>query len=487
MNIIALLESISLDKSKIGSFSRQDFIEIKKQLTAEKGNNTAIDDSHISQLLEALKKHADSFQVVLNNRILFNFFSGKEYPRTYFSYQVPNADLEKVKEFVSLYFGKELDLFFNQNLERNTFNEISHLAEAAAYFPDNLFYSLKQHSLDKIDEAIGVLKPPYDSFSKVLFIKDTYFFAFLNQIKDTIIEYKIKQLLDAVTNFYKQDPNSELANRVFSAMGSYAALDHDFNKKIKSNKETGDLNFDAHRPKRKNLTWVYVLVGIFVTVRIIIFFNTHNFNSYSPDSDETYDSETEYKPEPRKIDRYYTNMKFAIDSFQVFLSDFKESEIKQMTRDVSLKTGDNPFETFYQNPPTADSNHYITVTNHTGYDMVLLENTVSYDTIKMPRSAHYIKNGDHLEINFNSAYSETIFNMYLGKKWATFQTLTNKNMFIRNHSIVEYRFSELVPAAKEILTTDYRLLNDAVISYSHGGLDIDSEGALINPLSKTKQ
>jgi hypothetical protein len=200
-----------------------------------------------------------------------------------------------------------------------------------------------------------------------------------------------------------------------------------------------------------------------------------------------YDDETEYKPEPPKIDRYYTNMKYAIDSFQVFLTSYKETEIKQLKQNSTLKTGDNPFETFYQNPPSGDSNHYITVTNNTIYDMVLLENAVLFDSIKMPKSAHFIKAGDNLEINFTSSYTETIFNLYAGKKWGTFQTEANKNLFIRNHSVVEYRFSELIPAAKEILETDYCFLNDAVITFTNGNLNIESQGASINPLDKSKK
>lgn len=114
--------------------------------------------------------------------------------------------------------------------------------------------------------------------------------------------------------------------------------------------------------------------------------------------------------------------------------------------------------------------------------MVVLENAVMYDSIKIPRSAHFIKSGDNLEINFNSGYTETIFNMYIGKKWSTFQT--DKNRFIRNGSVVEYRFSNLVPDAHEILNTDYRFINDAVITYSNGNLTVDSNGAVVNPFKK---
>jgi hypothetical protein len=292
-------------------------------------------------------------------------------------------------------------------------------------------------------------------------------------------------LLDLVTAIYNQDMNSKLASKTFLAMHNYTAFDDEFSQKIKRNKDIADTKFEAYIPKKKNRTWIYVVVGLFVFIRIVVFFNSYDFNQYTND-DVTYEEEIEYKPEAKKIDRYYTNMRFIIDSFQVFLADFKPSEIRQMSRDIILKTGENPFQTFYQNEPAGESNNFIKIKNNTAYDMVLLENAVLYDTIKIPRSAYFIKAGDALEINFNSADTKAIFNMYLGKKWATFQTDSN-HLFIRNHSIVEYRFSELIPAAKEILKTDYSLVNDAVISYSNGGLDIVSENARINPINDFKE
>jgi hypothetical protein len=485
MNIIALLESISLDKSRIGSFSREEYTQIKKELVAQKELNPEIEDSDITQLLKALKTHPDSFLAVLNNRILFNFFARKDYARKNFSNDFASIETEKVKAFVQLFFGEELNSIFKLNLDSNKFNEISHLAQANNYFPDNLNFALRQHSLDKLDEAIEALRPPYGNLFKVLYVRDNHFFTFLSQISDWEVERKVKELFDVVMNIYKHDHNSELANKTFLAMNNYTASDEEFSKKIKKNKDIADTKFEAYLPKRRNLTWVYFVVGGFVFIRIIIFFATFNMNNDSYD-DQTYDNQdyddTEYSQEPPKIDKYYTNMKYQIDSFRTFLADYKQSEIKQFKQNVILKTGENPFETFYQNPPTADSNHYITITNKTGYDMVLLENTVLYDSIKIPQSAHFIKAGDNLEINFNSSYTETIFNMYIGKKWGTFQT--NKNLFIRRQSIVEYRFSQLVPSAKEILSTDYNFINDAVITYSNGNLNVDSNGVKVNHLKQ---
>ena len=487
MNITALFDSISLDKARIGNFLKGDISQIKKQLLAQKEINSEITDSDIAALLKALKSNPASFEVVLNNRILFNFFAKKDYPRKYFRTELDFVEIRKVKSFVDVFLANELKVFFTQNLEANKFSAISHLAEAQHYFPDSLNDSLKNYSLSKLNDAITILKPTYGNISKVLYIKDSHFFTFLNHIKDDEIEQKIMDLSLVITEFCKQDQNSELANKTFLAMNEYHAFDDDFAQKIAKNKDIADTKFEAYIPKKRNLTWVYVTVGFFVFIRIVFFVNTINFNKYTNDN-VTYDEEIDYKTksEAKKIDRYYTNMKFTIDSFRIFLADYKKLEIKQITQDISLKTGENPFQTFYQNEPAGESNNFIKVKNNTGYDMVLLENTVLYDSIKMPQSAHYIKTGDILEINFKHFETKTVFNLYLGKKWATFQT-NSKHLFIRNHSIVEYRFSELIPAAMDILKTDYSFQNDATISYSKSGLNIDSKNTKINPLSETQK
>ncbi len=485
MNIITLLESISLDQSKIGTFTTAELTQINDELVAQQTANPAIEDSDISQLLKALKNYSEPLQVVLNDRILINFFANKNYSRKDFTDKFAYIEPEKVQSFVELFLAEELKVFYNQNFDANKYDEIALLTEAKKYFPDSLIFMLKQHSLDKLDDAILALKPPYGNFSKILYVKDSSFFTFLNCIKDSEIEAKVASFFYSIKDFYHQDNTSELANKAFSALSKYSPIASDFSEKINNYKDIAELNYEAHIPTRRNLTSVYVVVGLFVFIRIAVFFHTHNFNNYD-NNEVTYDEAPQYNTAPRKLDRYYTNMKYVIDSFQTFLTNYKETEIRQMTRESSLKTGENPFQTFYQNPPTSDSNHFITVTNKTGYDMVLLENTVLYDSIKMPKSAHFIKAGEELEINFNSNYTETIFNMYIGKKWATFQT-NSQHLFIRNHSIVEYRFSELLPTSKEILKTDYNFINDAVISFSKGGLEIDSQGARVNPLNKNKE
>jgi len=55
MNSIALLELISLDKSKIGNFSKEEYTQIKKELVAQKETHPEIEDSDITQLLKYLK------------------------------------------------------------------------------------------------------------------------------------------------------------------------------------------------------------------------------------------------------------------------------------------------------------------------------------------------------------------------------------------------------------------------------------------------
>jgi hypothetical protein len=123
---------------------------MKKDLVAQKELHPGIEDSDITQLLKALKTHPDAFQAVLNNRILFNFFAKKDYSRKYFSNDFASVAAEKVKAFIQLFLGEELATLFLLSLETNKFSDISLLAQANNYFPDNLNVLLRLHALDKL-------------------------------------------------------------------------------------------------------------------------------------------------------------------------------------------------------------------------------------------------------------------------------------------------------------------------------------------------
>jgi hypothetical protein len=361
---------------------------------------------------------------------------------------------------------------FYQNIAENKFKEINRLIEAEPSLSETLLSELTQQVVSKLEAARIALSPPYSDFSKILYLREGDFYRFLNHLKSQEIEEKLKSVLVLISQMYNQDPSSELACKALIAVNNFKADDAELMELINKNKFSSEIQPTPFLSKRNRNYLIYAVVLAFVAIRVVIFFNVMKpFQNNA--ADYNYDIPTEeYKAPPQKLDRYYTQMKFRIDSFFVFLADYKKAEIKQLTRIDNIQTGENPFETFYQSMPQGESNNFIKVKNNTDFDMILLENATIYDTIKLPKAAYYIKSGKTVEVTKVASDANSVFNFYLGKQLATFQT-NSKHLFIRNHSVIEYRFCELLPVTKEILETDYNLRNDASISLKNGILQIN--------------
>lgn len=472
MNIIQLFEILTIDKSKIGSLTSYDFLTIENLLLVEKSKNEKITDISITNFLNALKYHSEPFRAIFENRVLYNFFTNKDKPRDFFKPEAVSNDVEKNKTFVGLFFGSEIKTLFNRSFEENQYYKASILAEAFTYFPDTIAYYIVYEAKDKLDLAHTKLLPPYSDLFQVEFLKDGNFYSFLSKIKTPQIEEKLNSVLDLIINVYKENPYSEIAGKAFSGIGNYIALDKNMAEKISIYREKGLQYYKPYSPKKKNRTWIFVVVGAFVLLRIGFFLASNPLFSRNYDtSDDDYTYDESYNENKSALDPYYTNMKFEIDSFHTFLAGFNIKDIKNVTINSELKSGENPFETFYKNTEKSGSSDYIKVKNNSDYDMVLLENNVIYDSIKMPVTAYYLKAGENAILN--SVASNAVFNIYIGKNLASFKT-NGGNLFVRNHSVVEYRFRELAPQTKELLETDFYFDDDVSIFYRNGDLKIDS-------------
>jgi len=358
--------------------------------------------------------------------------------------------------------------FFTHNLKSNNFKIISKLIQARSFFSEMFLMQLREELKKKLEQAKIILAPPYGDFSKILYLKEGDFYIFLNQINSPDIEEELKDILKLLIAIYKQDSSSEMSGKSFIAMNNFVAVDQELAALINSNKFSSAVKTGPFLSKKVTYNLLYSVVIVFVVFRLANFVNElkflHKVNT-------EYEMPTEQQAAPRKIDRYYTDMKFKIDSFFVFLADYNKNEIKQLTPIHGLKTGENPFETFYQSMPQGESNSFIRVSNNTNVDMILLENATVYDSIKLPKAAYYIKAGATFEVTKRETDAASVFNFYLGKKLASFQT-NSHHVFIRNQSIIEYRFSELLPSTMTILKKDYKLHNDTTISLDKGVLKL---------------
>ncbi|WP_396195357.1 hypothetical protein [Flavobacterium sp.] len=464
MNVIQTADFLSITATKLENISANDISVLIAKLQEAKNHNPQITEDTISQFSEALLHHSKALEDVMHQRVLVNFFTEKDYPRSMFSHSLSFQSNRNTRLFVELFLGTELLRLIQQRMTENNFSDLRALAEIQGFFPESVSAKIVQELQTKLELATTALTPKQSDFSKITYIKEEDFFGLVSQFKSPFLEEKMKALFTAVKNWYYLNNNSELAKVTFAAMKKYVAIDPTFSEQISQFKRESEMQYQPFTINRSKYKWVYFLVGLVVCLELNFLWNRLSAINFNTES-ETFD----YTAEPPKLDRYYTGMKFKIDSFQVFLTDYNPKEIRRLSPITTIKTGQNPFETFYEHPPTGESSNNLRVANESLYDMVLLENAILYDSIEIPRTAHFIKAGDFHYIHFNREDTRTVFNAYVGKKLATFQTESN-HLFVRSGSVVEYRFSELAPNANAILKQDFEFKNDVKLYYRNGEL-----------------
>lgn len=112
--------------------------------------------------------------------------------------------------------------------------------------------------------------------------------------------------------------------------------------------------------------------------------------------------------------------------------------------------------------------------NTTNYDVIVLENSLAYDTIKVPRQAYFIKSKQSIDVDISN-YSGGIYNFYVGKKLGSFHN-PNEKLYVRNHSVVEPRFSKLIKNARQIIDVDYSFGDEDVTLTIENGQFIPYSG-----------
>ncbi len=470
MNIIEIASWLELEKKNLNTLSESDFLAMESKLSVEKESNANLNEQTIKSFFKAIKNYPNTFYDVMNNRVWFNFLAKKNYSRKQFTDSIQLSSKREIRFFVQTFLMNEINPYVLKKIDVNDYEEINSLTEEKDFFPEDILNEIIIKVTQKLDLASATLKHSAGDLSKIQYVKDYNFFLFLNGLKDPIIEEKVKTVFTAAKNLYKMFKGSELAKNIFTAMDNYKPLDSSFSDSITKYKGYSEENYKPFQINKNRKYIPLAIVGLLVLIRVGFLIRDISKIDFVLDSSE--EDMYEYEAEPPKIDRYYTNMKHRIDSFRVFLVKYNPAEIRRLTQINNFKSGQNPFETFYESQPAEESSTFIKVRNSSGYDMILLENIMAYDTIKMPVTSHFIKAGETVEINFTSSERETVFNAYIGKKLATFQTESN-HLFIRRGSIVEYRFSELIPNAEELIKKDLYLKNDTTLKVKNGDIVLE--------------
>ncbi|MFN7331490.1 MAG: hypothetical protein ACK5SB_00685 [Flavobacterium sp.] len=318
-----------------------------------------------------------------------------------------------------------------------------------AFFREDLVQGILRKCTQKIDFAVSQFHNSRTDTARIAYIKTSSFYRFLNFFTTPELDDKIRTLLNSVVDAYNDKTHSS-ADTVMVAMAVYKPFDEELEETLRNNRDVVFGNPNTTSRSTSGFNWRVFFVIVFILFKVAVISNRcDNDSNTTPVEFEGLKIDSSQV----KIDRYYTQMRFKIDSFQVFLTQFDPSKITQVKPKDRLVTGSNPFTTFYNDPPAnAEMKTFQIIRNKSDYEVIVLEHIVVYDSIKMPTKAHYIKPFSTLQLN-TSDQAKRILNFYAGRKLASFQDPT-KHYFIGNHSEVEYRFSVLAPNAKALLQED---------------------------------
>lgn len=449
MNIIRLYESLALDAAPLRTISENDLIRIEKQINIAKRLDASIDANVAAHLIEALRRYPEAFYILTQQSALYNLWAGTSYPDAHFTAVEPPTDFEAIHALIQAYLLDDLALAIEQKMAENKFEDLLKLMDYHAFFPEELQQRILRKCTQKIDFAVSQFHNSRTDTARIAYIKTSSFYRFLNFFTTPELDDKIRTLLNIVVDAYNDKTHSS-ADTVMVAMAVYKPFDEELEETLRNNRDVVFGNPNTTSRSTSGFNWRVFFVIVFILFKVAVISNRcDNDSNTTPVEFEGLKIDSSQV----KIDRYYTQMRFKIDSFQVFLTQFDPSKITQVKPKDRLVTGSNPFTTFYNDPPAnAEMKTFQIIRNKSDYEVIVLEHIVVYDSIKMPTKAHYIKPFSTLQLN-TSDQAKRILNFYAGRKLASFQDPT-KHYFIGNHSEVEYRFSVLAPNAKALLQED---------------------------------
>ncbi|MFM2229830.1 MAG: hypothetical protein RL607_1088 [Bacteroidota bacterium] len=472
MNIIRLFENLQLDHNRTHEFTEEEIIRIEKQVNVEKRLNPDIDVNVASQLTEALRNYPHTFYFITQERVLYNFFAGTTYGYDRFPGKVENENWFEIQSFFEAYLVTDLSFFLEQKLAENQFDAVQEIMEYSIYFPEEFLHTLQRKAIQKIDFILNQLMNPTSEGSLYAYAKTSSFFNFLSFLSGPEMDDKVKSLLNRVVDIYNTNNQHPHAGSIMVAMASYRPFDEDLEETLQGNRNVVLGKSIKNSNSSSSFNWKTFAIILIILLKIAWATNKCSNTSSPIDTIETVKSdEVPTVEEAPSLDRYYTDMHLKIDSFKVFLTQFDPAKITQVKPIPKIVTSSNPFTTFYNDKVSSAGNErFQTIQNNTNYDVIILENVLVYDSIKMPAKAFYIKAKQSFQLN-TSDYNKRILNFYAGRNLASFQD-PSRHFFVDGQSNVEYRFAELAPNAKELIDKDCRFEGTIELREEKGKVEV---------------
>jgi len=276
MNIIELFEYSGIYSENLRGFTPEDVIKVKKQFDIEQSQNPSINRDVADNLILAINENPRELLFISNNRILYNFFSGKNYSRNRFSSDNSvSVSAEAIQLFIKKYLEKDLDSFFDKSLENNKFESIDDLLIVKEYLPQSLIDTLGTKLSDKLDAILDKMSSDTslrDSFSSISFVQQKSFYDLASHFRSEEMDAKIKAIINKVSSpLVDQRIKHQILNPVMTSMANYKPVDPGFANLLVVNRNMvyAETESVSNSSSGGTSPWTYVVIGIIV-LRLIL-------------------------------------------------------------------------------------------------------------------------------------------------------------------------------------------------------------------------
>ena len=278
MNIIELFENAGIYRENLSGFSIEDSEKVKKQFEIERSQTPNLDPNVADNLISAINQFPKELLFISNNRILYNFFSRKNYSRNRFitDYSV-SVNEENIKSFIDRFLSKDLDAFFDQSIAQNKFDIIDDLLNVKEYLPQNSLDSLDQKLSAKLDFIVNKFdeNPSLSSGTETIeFIKYRSFYSLLSHFRSAENDKKIRTIYSKMSgSIVNAGVRNEFLNPMVSSMVNYKPIDYELSNSIRSHKDRIDAENDREYSSSSSSggmsTWSIIAIVI-VVIRLIM-------------------------------------------------------------------------------------------------------------------------------------------------------------------------------------------------------------------------
>lgn len=462
MNLLAFFETLEIGRESLSQLDENGLIRIEKQVHLQRKLNPDIDMNLANAMVSALRNDGRAFRFILENRRLFNFFTGKIYPPSHFNPQNAEADVEEVSAFIDKYLRDDLLLAIDRLLVANQYEDLDEILTEHEYFPEDVQFAISRKLQTKIDFGAGrMVQKKYDA---IQFLKFRTFYNCISHFSSVDTDKKINMLLDITADHYNAKKNTSFARSVMIAMSHYKTQDDELERVLISNHAI--MTSSGTSGSGFSMNWRIVAFVVFFLVKIMVI-----GSKCSNDSDPVYEINGHLNEQfQHQIVDIKSQMATKNESFRDYLTAFDSSSVSNLKMMDTLKTGQRPFKSGLLIMSESNREEKVQIKNETPYDLVLVE----YLNEIMGKSC-FIKSGQSAQVAASTPDSGLEFRMYFGTEPSKFNTKSDVNLSGVD-SLSEMRFRQLAPNAPVVFEKKFSIEKDITIKAENDRFMLVGEG-----------